>query len=382
MLVLKDFLDEEDILYFTMIGLDVCFVNAIRRIILSDIDVCCIEFDSNGHDDGSINITVNTGRLHNEILKHRLSCIPVYIKNNINDIYGKEKDIKLKSTVQKFCDEMILEINVCNNQDTSIIVTSGDFNVKNIKTGEYIDAKKIFPPNRLTNDYIDFSRLRPKISDTIPGESLKLTAKFSVSNASKNSVHNVVSICSYSNSLDKKEIEARWKVIHQDLCVKDLSEECILFEKTNFYYLDANRYFIKDSFDFKIQSICALSNREILTLATYKLWKKCHDFLNLINTRKIIILISESTIPFCFDIQLYDEDYTFGRILEYFLYQKYYLLNHFSYCGFKKFHPHDIKSVIRIAFTISPNPNDIYIILAECCQHALQTIENIQSQIV
>ena len=378
MLVLKDFLDEEDILYFTMFGIDVCFVNAIRRIILSDIDVCCIEFDSNGHDDGSINITVNTGRLHNEILKHRLSCIPVYIKNNVHDILNGKQDT---NNMQTFCEEMVLEINVCNNEEMSKIVTTGDFCIKNIKTGEYIDSKAIFPPNRLTNDYIDFSRLRPKISDTIPGEALKLTAKFSISNASKNSVHNVVSICSYGNSPDKKEMDARWKQIHQDLRIKDLSEEAILFEKTNFYNLDANRYFIKNSFDFKIQSICALSNREILTLATYKLWKKCNDFLHLINTKQIVILISESTIPFCFDIQLYNEDYTFGKILEYFLYQKYYLLNHLSYCGFKKFHPHDTKSVIRIAFTLLPNPNDIYLILSQCCQYALQTITNIQSQI-
>ena len=96
--IIKDFLDEDDILRFTITNIDVSFVNAIRRTILSDINVCCIEFDSNGVDNKSIDITVNTGRLHNEILKHRLSCIPVYVK---------EDNIMSQSVMEKFCQENI-----------------------------------------------------------------------------------------------------------------------------------------------------------------------------------------------------------------------------------------------------------------------------------
>ena len=371
--IIKDFLDEDDILRFTITNIDVSFVNAIRRTILSDINVCCIEFDSNGVDNKSIDITVNTGRLHNEILKHRLSCIPVYVK---------EDNIMSQSVMEKFCQENILEIDCHNDSDVSVFVTTKDFRVKNLSTGKYLDNTTIFPPNQITNDYIDFSRLRPKISDTIPGESLKLTAKFSISNASKNSAHNVVSLCSYSNTLDEKAIKTKWSVMETDLKSSNLSEEAILFEKTNFRHLDANRCFMANSFDFQIQSICVLTNREIVTLSIYHLLNRFQSFLELLDTNQVTTLVSESTIPFSFDVQLYDEDYTFGKILEYLLYHHFYLSMTLSYCGFKKFHPHDTKSVIRVAFPSLPSPSLLDEILRECCALAVSTLQSVMKQVV
>lgn len=379
--IVKDFLNEDDILYFTMMNIDVCYVNAIRRTILSDIDVCCIEFDSNGYDDKSIDITVNTGRLHNEILKHRLSCIPIYIKDEMNEILSNSDLKPSDSTMKRFCKENILEIDCHNNSDVSIYVTTKDFRIKNLLSGEYLDSSQYFPPNILTNDYIDFSRLRPKISDTIPGEMLKLSAKFTISNANKSSTHNVVSICSYSNTLDEKKIKKKWTAIELDLKAKELSEESILFEKTNFHHLDANRCFIANSFDFKIQSISILSNEEILLLSTYKLLGKFLSFLDLIKTNNVTILISESTVPFSYDIQLYNEDYTFGKIMEYLLYHNFYLTKLLSYCGFKKFHPHDTKCVIRVSFYSAPSNIKIHEILEESCNIAITTIKSIMKQI-
>jgi hypothetical protein len=37
---MKDLMDENDILRFTLSNTNVCFANALRRTILSDIDVC------------------------------------------------------------------------------------------------------------------------------------------------------------------------------------------------------------------------------------------------------------------------------------------------------------------------------------------------------
>jgi hypothetical protein len=65
-----------------------------------------------------------------------------------------------------------------------------------------IETAKIFRPGKTTNRFIDFSRLRPKISETIPGEALKLSANFSISNAKDNAMYNVVSKCTYSNTID------------------------------------------------------------------------------------------------------------------------------------------------------------------------------------
>ena len=55
-----------------------------------------------------------------------------------------------------------------------------------------------------------------------------------------------------------------------------------------------------------------------------------------------------------FDIVIENEDYTLGKLLEYGIYTKYFEKDKaIEFCGFKKFHPHDKQSVIRIAY-VSP----------------------------
>jgi hypothetical protein len=40
-----------------------------------------------------------------------------------------------------------------------------------------------------------------------------------------------------------------------------------------------------------------------------------------------------------------------GKVIEYILYEKYFMGDKIlSFCGFKKFHPHDSDSVIRLAY--------------------------------
>jgi DNA-directed RNA polymerase alpha subunit len=357
---MRDMMDETgDILTFKLSNINVCFANALRRTILSDIDVCCIL--SEHHETNQVHIETNNGRLHNEILKHRLSCIPVHV----------DKDM------ESFCKDNILEVECHNDSTVMYIVTTNDFHVKNKSSGEQIiDSDKIFPPNGITNDHIDFSRLRPKISDTIPGESLKFRAEFSISNASENSMYNVVSKCSYSNTIDKNEAEKVWGELKRELKAKNFTEEAIDFEKKNFYFLDAQRCFKKDSFDFIIQSIGIFENRQICKYACLKLIDKFHNIISLRDG--LTILPSESTVLNSHDIILYDEDYTIGKILEFILYTNFYHNKPIlSFCGFKKFHPHDTKCTIRIAFYKHHEHNDIYNLFEVSSLHAISILNQI-----
>jgi DNA-directed RNA polymerase alpha subunit len=249
--------DNKGSLSFRLSNINVCFANAIRRTILSDIDVCCIL--SENFATNQVNIEKNTGRLHNEILKHRLSCIPVHVG-------GTAEEMKA------FCDSYILEIDCNNDTDVLQFVTTENIQLRNKITDEIMNSQKsqkIFPPNKISSDFIDFSRLRPKITDSIPGEVLKLTAEFSISNAKENSMYNVVSKCSYSNTIDSKLAEQKWSGLEMDLKARnpEISKEELKFEKNNFKYLDLARCFTPDSFDFVIQSIGIFSNRKIVSLS-------------------------------------------------------------------------------------------------------------------
>ena len=71
--------EEEGILSFTIGDINVSFINGIRRTILSDIPT--LVFHCFPHDENDAAIHVNTTRLNNEVLKQRLSCIPIHISD-------------------------------------------------------------------------------------------------------------------------------------------------------------------------------------------------------------------------------------------------------------------------------------------------------------
>jgi DNA-directed RNA polymerase alpha subunit len=110
---LNDIPGNGDMLSFTLSGVNVSIANAIRRTILSDINT--VVFRTKPNEKNKANIIANTSRLNNEVIKQRLSCIPIHI-----------------DALQDFpYDEYILEINKSNDSNVIIYVTSEDFQIKN-----------------------------------------------------------------------------------------------------------------------------------------------------------------------------------------------------------------------------------------------------------
>ena len=64
---------------FTLKNTNVSIANALRRTLLSDIPT--LTFKTFPHSENLAIIHKNTSRFNNEIIKHRLGCIPIYIKN-------------------------------------------------------------------------------------------------------------------------------------------------------------------------------------------------------------------------------------------------------------------------------------------------------------
>ena len=80
--------------------------------------------------------------------------------------------------------------------------------------------------------------------------------------------------------------------------------------------------------------------------------EKLNNLINEANENYISVDESQdTTMPNCFTITLKNEDYTIGKILEYMLYQKrFYGDKTVAFVGFRKNHPHDLDSIIRIAY--------------------------------
>jgi len=352
---------EDDLYKFTLSGINVSLANALRRTVLTDIPTTV--FYTETYKDNQCNIEINTTRLHNEIIKQRLSCIPIHIT---------ELDL--------LPNNYVLELDMENNTDNIIIITTEDFKIKNKSNGNYLtkeETRRIFPANVKTNAYIDFARIRPRIGN-IPGEKLKLTAEFSVHTAIESSMFNVVSICSYGNTIDKSKVQSVWEQHENKFKSEQLTKQDIEMQKKNFYILDAQRHYVEDSFDYSIQSIGVYENKQIVKMACKVICDKLNEMIINIESDIIPIRPSETIMENSYDIILENEDYTMGKMLEYILYELYYNNeNALSFCGFKKFHPHDDESIIRIAYNNKSDKNMVRNHLNNACMKAKEVYEKI-----
>lgn len=352
--------EDHDLLSFTLSNINVSLSNAIRRTILNDIPTIVLGTDI--YQDHKCQIKVNTSRLHNELVKQRLSSIPVHISDD--------------NEMETFPQEYILVVDVKNDTDSMMVITTEDFKIKQKDGDKFMttdEVHSIFPPDPMTRDFIDFIRLRPKIGDSIPGEQLTLTCEFTINNAKTNGMYNVVSKCSYGNTPDIEKIDQAWDRQQQKLAEENQTKEEIEFQKRNFYLLDSQRYFIPDSFDFKIQTVGVFDNKVIVKKACRILRDFFMTMYKNLESEVVPINTSLTTVENSFDVILMDADYTVGKVLEYILYDKFYEGSKIlSFCGFKKVHPHDSDSIIRIAYLEPTEKHLIKQHLRDACTDAAE----------
>jgi DNA-directed RNA polymerase alpha subunit len=358
--------NKDDVLTFTLSGVNVSLANAIRRTILSDIPI--LVFKTTPYEENKANIMVNTSRLNNEILKQRLSCIPIHIRD-LNTFDFKNYQ---------------LEVNVENNTDTILFVTTKDFLIKDLSANKYLSEAKtreIFPPDDYTGYFIDFVRLRPKLSEQLPGEKIHLTCEFSIGTAKEDGMFNVVSTCSYGFTQDLDKIDAELAKKKQLWKDEGKKQDEIDFEAKNWKLLDALRITKKDSFDFILKTIGIYNNSELLDKACNIIIDKINKLDELIETDELAIVNSKNTMANCYDIILENDDYTVGKTVEYMLYTKFYEgVKTISYCGYKKMHPHDSESIIRVAYFDPVDNSVIKQNLKECIAELLRIYQKIQKE--
>lgn len=377
--------DNHHVLRFTLTGANVSIANAIRRVILSEIPICCIRTDTNTLQRWDMcHILVNTSRLHNEILKQRLSLIPIHTTN-----------------LELLPNQWELVIDVTNHSEKVIYVTTEDFRLRkknqqfrelpedtsNEDTKEHTSDKtheewmpleqvrQLFPPCLLgaeSDNFIDFARLRPSNGTGIPGERLYLVADFGVATAKENSMYNAISCCTYKCTIDETKKAAMLDELLKQWRSADLSEEEIKFRARNFELLDAQRYTIPNSFEFQIQSIGIYTNEQLLWMAIQILYDRFLDdhtgLMVSLQRQQITIHRAVCTIPNCWDIRLDNEDYTFGKLLELIIYEECFLKQKLvTFCSFKKLHPHDHYGILRVALKENSETLSIENILQHVC---------------
>ena len=92
--VITNLAEDNDTLTFTLSGVNVSLANALRRIMLSDIP--CVVFRTTPYVQNKMDILSNTTRLNNELIKQRMSCVPIHISDTSFPIDNYEIQIYKK----------------------------------------------------------------------------------------------------------------------------------------------------------------------------------------------------------------------------------------------------------------------------------------------
>lgn len=300
---------------FRITGVDKSVVNAIRRTLVGNLPIIVMKPQD-------CEITENTTRFTNEIIKARLACIPVHHSN--------------------IFDKFTISVNHTNQTQQTMYLTTDMFTVE--KAGKKYTDTRLFPfyanlglDGKTHHCYIDFMRLRP-------GETLTLTCKTSIGTANESGMYNSVGTCAYGCTQDKEASDRAYK-------------ETDGKSKADWDLLNAKRYVVPHSFDFVLESIGVYTNDELLKNANAILNAQFEQCKALTSEK---VEESLTTIQNCFDVKItgdyhlneleirVDGDYTIGKMLEGQIFKKFH--EPITYVAFFKKHPHDKFGILRVAF--------------------------------
>jgi DNA-directed RNA polymerase subunit L len=306
---------------FEIYDIDLSIVNAIRRIILSDIEIPGMI----GENEPTVEIISSNGPLHNELLIHRIGQIPICLKEDEIDNYVDNS--------------ITLELNVSNTTNTIKNVTTEDITMKrNNKELDKRELKEIFYPNMVTNSNILITRLRENEYLHFKGSVVKKTGKYNAS-------FSPVSLSTFSYIIDNSKI----------------TKEMSILDKERQYF--TNKYGDPNAFQFEIEPINKyLTPKYLLNKSFEILITKLNNLITNIKSNENFKI--EKKLENTFKYIIEDEDDTVGFLIQSFIHDKYvrngdtYLENiKCKYCGY--ICPHPLKKILEIQVTLENQTDEM-----------------------
>jgi DNA-directed RNA polymerase I and III subunit RPAC1 len=329
---------KENKLSFDINDIDVSIVNAIRRIILSEVQSIAFAFDPNAKEN-AIKVINNTGSLHNEFICHRISLIPLHFsQEELKNFHPDKFNFVLKKE---------------NTTDSMLNVTTEDFEIYDETNKQYPKefCNRILPPNSFTKDYILITKLKPNLFDKNKGDKIHIEARPSVDKGKAHARWIPTSLCTYYNIVDDKLAEKGLEEYIKEHKNSDLDEPELRarFNTLEIYrFYKRNKYLEPNSFRFELETECGLNCSYIFKTAIEVLIEKLKNFISNIEELNTIT-VSQSQGMTYFTIN--GEDHTLGNIIQAMLYNIYIRDtddNELSYIGYFKPHPLEDNIVIKV----------------------------------
>jgi DNA-directed RNA polymerase subunit L len=243
----------------------IAFVNALRRIVLADIPTVILN---------NIQILENTSSMTNEMLKHRISQIPVNVRPDETGI--------IRDTV--------IEIRFLAGAETDREITTDDFDIKGPRKDVLLHDRDLDTP-------LLFMNLKKN-------ESLRVCATLSIERG------DVSQVCV---STFKNHIDPARAALDRDTWVAEGNDPRIFdaFHIQRSYSVDGNNR--PNHFDFTIESIGVMPAKDILRKALEILQARIVEFA------KVDILREE---PGWYRMEMPGETFTLGELVQKMMYEQ------------------------------------------------------------
>ena len=313
--------------------INISFANAIRRVIISDIETYVI-------DENSVNFFNNTSILNNEFLRHRLTLIPII--SNLDIDY----------------DNIVITCKKKNENENMESIYVSDFVCTDISKNKVIDNNIIFKYPAIL-----FGKLKNN-------QEVSFEAKLIKNNSEKGGAQfTPVSTCIYTFKINNDE---------SNKIMKDMSED----EKKSFKLQDIERVYEKNKsgnpnvYQFSIESIGFYDPKDILVKGLELLIDRLNnlkmEFTN--NKSKKINQVILQENPDFFTFLIDDENDTIGNLLSsYVAYNE-----NVFYCGYMIEHPLKKNITIRIRLN---NNNTLENVVSLICEN-IDYINNLLNTIM
>lgn len=367
-------------------GFDKSFINAIRRTLLNDIPTVAFETDENKKND--LIMESNHTSLHNEMLLHRISLIPLYINPDkflksylfdCNVKFSSDNPFQFVTTndIQIYPLKEHIQERINNLHDESINDDKAkEFNLindllKNNNPENYElenplsqkEKDKILRPFefRGNKNYSLIIELKNTNSESQEQE-IHFYGSPSVKTSQDHSRYQAVSCATYSFTKNEKLIQ---DVLTEKLKLDDINQsdpEELESYTTKFMLSESERYFSRDNFnepnsyDFKIKSCHYFNSVDLFKKSLQILIEKCDllklSFFHMLQDKESLIS-PEQNDEFTFNFLINNYCHTIGNVIQSHIVRR--TLNEKSILklfAYKK--PHPLEDSIKFYCTLNP----------------------------
>lgn len=341
--------DPSDKHSFEIHDVDIAIINGLRRTILTDIPVIGIS----GEENVSVDIIVNTGPLHNEIISHRIGLIPLNFSEEDTEKFDENTSYQFELNLKN-------ESNIIENIETDKI--TGKKNEVSLTKQELAN---IFPANKVTKNHILITKLRTNEHLHFIANAIKNTARFNAS-------FSPVSLCNFYYIQNPEKAE---KI------------DSVLDKERAFY---KNKYGDANKIMFEIEPVGNLQPKYLINKAIEIIIEKLNklrDNVTIEDNNDVVIIKKFKDLDYTYDFDITNEDDTLGNIIQSYIHNKYIRENKSSLADTKCTYigyicPHPLKQLLRIRITLEDVSNKTIFVsfLESNCRLIVEDLLKIKSE--